>query len=98
MGNEVVYMLTYEREQCIRAGGFERPLPLLRTYSSDGEYPSLLNFYQEGGLAAGCCSHRHLENNLKNASLLIHYLMRDVKLDIDLGVVIRLREDLWTPW
>ena len=53
VGNEVVYMLTHEREQCIRAGGFERPLPLLRAQSRDGEHPRLLNFYQEGGLATG---------------------------------------------
>ena len=97
VGNEMVYVLTHEREQRVRAGGFERPLPLLRVQSRNGEHPCLLNFYQEGGLATGCCCYRHFENNLENASFLIQYLMRDAQLDVDLGVVIRLRENLWTP-
>ena len=91
-------MLTHEREQCVWAGSFERPLLMLRAQSRDGEYPRLLNFYKEGGLGTGCCCYRHFKNNLENALLLIQYLMRDVQLDIDLGVVVRLRENLWTPW
>ena len=97
VGNEVVYVLTHEREQCVRAGGFERPFLMLRAQSRDGEYPRLLNFYKEGGLATGCCCYRNFENNLEDALLLIQYLMRDVQLDVDLGVVIRLRENLRIP-
>ncbi len=97
VGNEAIYVLTYEREQCVRAGGFERSLPLLRVESRNGEHPCLLNFYQEGGLATGCCCYGHFENNLENASLLIQHLMRDSQLDVDIGVVIRPRENLWTP-
>ena len=97
VGNEAIYVLTYEREQCIRAGCFECPLLLLIVQTRDGEHPCLLNFYQEGGLTTGCCCYRHFENNLKNTALLIQYLMRNPKLDVDLGVVIRFREYLWTP-
>ena len=75
VGNEVVYMLTHEREQRVRAGGFERPFPLLRIQSRNGEHSCLLNFYQEVGLATGCCCYCHFQNNLENASFLIQDLM-----------------------